>query len=383
VTVRRASSPTVIVLAGALLAALLALAPAADAGKRRVPHGFYGVMWGRTAEDTPAAGQEEQWAVMARTGVESARAVFSWAQAQPSAGTPPSFESTDRLVSLAARHRIRLLPVVIDTPDWARAYPSRTASPPARNIDYTAYLTALVRRYGHGGEFWSQHPELPNRPIREWQIWNEPHLSFQWDADDWPTGYADLLRASYPAIKQTDPGARVVMAALADFAWRHVTKLYEHGIRGYFDLAAINFFTARPRNLTRGVRRFRKALTAGGNRHLPIYMTETTFPASKGRNRRIRRPSWQKAWETSDRGMARRIDQTYRVLAGRRTRLGLDRVYWYTWSSGYRADDIFDYTGLMRYDGSSFTARPALRSYRASAQRYEGCAKTTDGYCRG
>ena len=33
---------------------------------------------------------------MAKSGVESARTVFSWAAAQPVAGQPPSFTETDQ-----------------------------------------------------------------------------------------------------------------------------------------------------------------------------------------------------------------------------------------------------------------------------------------------
>ena len=45
--------------------------------------GFYAVMWDRDATKAPLAEQEAQWALMARSGVESVRTVFSWALAQP------------------------------------------------------------------------------------------------------------------------------------------------------------------------------------------------------------------------------------------------------------------------------------------------------------
>jgi hypothetical protein len=31
----------------------------------------------------------------------------------------------------------------------------------------------LVRRYGYGGEFWSENPGVPYHPIKTWEIWNE------------------------------------------------------------------------------------------------------------------------------------------------------------------------------------------------------------------
>ena len=50
-------------------------------------------------------------------------------------------------------------------------------------------------------------------------------------------------------------------------------------------------------------------------------------------------------------------------------RLGLRRVYWYTWSSGYESGDLFDYTGLIRYRGGTYESMPALRAYARSARR--------------
>ena len=69
-----------ILLAAAL--ALLALASPAEAARRKVPHGFFAVMYDRATTDAPDATQEQQWALMARSGVESVRTVFSWARAQ-------------------------------------------------------------------------------------------------------------------------------------------------------------------------------------------------------------------------------------------------------------------------------------------------------------
>jgi Beta-galactosidase len=162
----------------ALAAALAAAAvPAATAAPRKVPHGFHGVMWDRAARNAPEADLEQQWSLMAQSGVESVRTVFSWARAQPTEGVAPDLSGTDALVSRAARHNIKLLPIVIDTPDWAAKRPG-TGAPPAHVGAYTAFLRTLVLRYGPRGAFWEEHPELPRRPLREWQIWNEPHLDF-------------------------------------------------------------------------------------------------------------------------------------------------------------------------------------------------------------
>jgi hypothetical protein len=370
----------------AIVATLLAAAPAVEAASRRVPQGFYGVMWDRAATAAPDADQTGLWNLMARSGVESVRTEFSWAKAQPEAGRPPSFAATDPVVALAAARHIRLLPIVMATPAWAARDPSRgRASPPARNEDYTAYLAALVRRYGPQGTFWKERPDLPRRPLREWQIWNEPHLDVYWhvqgdDRSAWAPEYVALLRESKRTIKSIDPGATIVLAALADASWKVLTRLYRAGVRGSFDVAAINIFTARPGFVIAATRLVRRVLRREHEPRKPIWVTETTFPAGKGR---VSRPplSWQQNWYTTDRGMAKRLRDLYRLGLRNRRRLRLGRIYWYTWASGYDGqNDLFEYAGLIRY-GSALSPQPALVAYRRSARRAQGCRKTAAGVC--
>jgi hypothetical protein len=366
----------------ALMAALAAaVVPAATAAPRKVPHGFHGVMWDRAARNAPEADLDQQWSLMAQSGVESVRTEFSWARAQPTEGTAPDLSATDALVGRAARHNIKLLPIVLYTPDWAAKRPIHGA-PPAHIGAYTAFLRTLVLRYGPRGSFWDEHPELPRRPLREWQIWNEPHLDFYWNSkgNSWARGYAPLLRASKRAIESVDRGATIVLAAMADFAWRHLDRLNRHRVRRHFDVAALNFFTSRPKNVMKGVRYFRRALARGREKRKPIWITETTWPAAQGR---VSPPSvpWQRSWYTTDEGMAQRVVDLYARAARKRRRFRLHRVYWYTWASSYSDGDLFDYAGLNRYSGGVFEPRPSLQAFTESAQRLQGCVKTPEGAC--
>jgi hypothetical protein len=361
--------PRVLIACAAALAAVFAVVPAAQA---RVPERFFGAMWDREATKAPEAEQDAQWALMAQSGVKTVRTVFWWSRAQPSAGQPFNFTETDAIVALAARHDVKLLPIVMSTPRWAAKVPEY-GSPPERVTDYTAYLRALVARYGPAGSFWDEHPELPRRPQREWQIWNEPHLDFYWSTkgrrrNAWAPEYARLLKASKRAIKGVDAGATIVLAALADFAWNHLDRLNRSRISRYYDVAALNLFTARPRLLIKGVYKFRRALRRGGAGRKPIWVTETTWPAGKDRVP-IPEPVWQRAWYTTDSGMAGRVRSTFKLAARFARRLRIGRIYWYTWSSAYRDGDLFDYTGLVRYRGGEFEPRPALAAYSDVAHR--------------
>jgi hypothetical protein len=371
--------PVIAVIAA--IAALLAAAPLAQ-GARSVPEGFYGVMWDRAVTLAPPGVQDSQWDLMASSGVESVRTVFSWADAQPRRGTPISFVDTDPVVRRAALRNASVLPVVFYAPPWARAYRRRFTSPPKKRNDYVTYLAALVQRYGPDGTFWTENPDLPKRPLREWQIWNEPHLPAYWDAPEkGPYGYAKnyplLLRASYNIVKTADPGAKIVMAGITQKAWEEIEVLYKHHVKKYFDVAAIQIFPQTVKRSVKATKLVRDAMRRRGDGRKPIYLTEITWPASKGRTVGVR---YQR--QETPRGMASKLTQLYRAMARRRRALGVRKVFWYTWAAPYgRGGSIFDYSGLLRYDNGRFEHQPALGAYQRSARKYEGCEKTVTGVC--
>jgi hypothetical protein len=366
----------------AALAALLVAAPAASA--RSVPQGFFGVMYDNGIEKSADHLQDSQWDLMASSGVETVRTVFDWAEAQPGGpGSAFSFARTDGVVRRAALRNVDLLPVVFYAPRWARAYKNRFTSPPRSRSDYVTYLAALVERYGPEGTFWSEHPELPVRPVREWQIWNEPHLPAYWDAPETgPYGYARnyplLLRSSYNIVKSLDPGAKIVLAGITQRAWEEIELLYQHHIKPYFDVAALQIFPQTVKRSVKATTLFRDALRARRDGRKPIYLTEISWPASKGRTQGIK---YQR--QETPAGMALKLGQMYSAMARNRRRLRVTKVFWYTWSSPYgRGGSIFNYAGLQRFDDQSFTAQPALHTYQRAARRLEGCQKTTTGVCQ-
>jgi hypothetical protein len=366
----------------ALVACLLAAAPAA-AAERRVPFGFHGVDYDREGSWGPAGVQDEMWRTMAANGVESARVLFDWSEAQPNPAAAVSFHETDPLVTRAALRGIDLLPVVLYTPRWARVVAREKHSAPRDPKQYTAYLTTLIARYGENGTFWAEHPELPRRPLRTWQIWNEPDMEYQWvPREDWQKQYGTLLREARAAIRAADPGARVVLAGLTNFSWRSLRSLYElGGIRGAFDVVALNAYTRESKNLVEIVRRGRKEMQARGDGKKPIRVTEFGASASEGR---IEVGRDRDHLQTTDRKLAKLVLAAYDALAANRKKLRIEAAYWYTWASSYEADaDIFDFSGLVRYleGADGFSARQALPAYRKSARRYQGCAKAETAAC--
>jgi Glycosyl hydrolase catalytic core len=363
------------VLVRLLTAALAALALAAPAeAARNVPRGFYGAMYDGAVRDASPRVQARAWGRMAANGAESARAAFSWQNAQPAEGIPFDFSAPDRVVEDATEHGIELLPIALDTPFWAR--PRVDAWWTADTDAFAAYMDALVGRYGPDGSFWAEHPDVPERPLRHWQIYNEPGLSKR---------YAPLLKAAHDAVKDADPGAKIVLAGLtgtdAGTPWDVLRYQYRRGgIGGWFDIAALHLYTGNAENVDDGVRLFRRVMKRNGDRRKPLWMTEFGITASKGRTDA---PRAQRTLRTTDKGMAKFLAVAYRNLMRRHERLRLQRAYWYTWASSYeRGGDIFEFAGLNEFADDRLDPKPALGAYRASARRDEGCRKTTRGVCR-
>ena len=359
-------------------------APAAAAAERRVPFGFYGAMWDGPVEGLPFDQQEAHWDRMAESGVESVRTVFSWERAQPQPGGAFGFAYTDLLVEWAAERQMELLPVLDSIPSWARIVPSASPGTPRRVKDFGAFARALVERYGPDGYFWAERPELPRRPLRAWQVLNEPHFrgwrpGASGSTSNWPSRYVRALRAVHRAIESADPGAKVVLAGLSNDSWNHLTRLYRAGARPYFDIVTQHPYVTNARRVIRALRNIRRVMRKHGDKRRRVWITELGWTATRGIL-----PNTLGGIETTDEGMASRLRKSYRVLAKiqrRRPRLK-GRVHFYTWASSYTGGAHFNYSGLLRLrPGEEPTPMPALAAYIASARRDQGCVKTALGVC--
>src|SRR3712207_445685 len=103
------------------LIVLMIAAPDAPA-RRTVPFGFFGTVFGvSSAISDPVL--EQQFTLMARSGVESVRLSVSWAGLERAQGVY-DWTASDRLVRVAARRRLQILANVLNTPAWASERPT-------------------------------------------------------------------------------------------------------------------------------------------------------------------------------------------------------------------------------------------------------------------
>jgi hypothetical protein len=180
--------------------------------------------------------------------------------------------------------------------------------------------------------------------------------------------YARLLNAAYAAIKASDPGATVVMAGLANFSWRDLSRLFRKGgTKLRFDVGAVHPFSGRPTNSVKIVRLNRAVLDRNGARSKPIWLTELTWSSAKGKKKQL-----TKDWETTEAGQARRLREAYRLFVRARHALRLQRIYWYTWVTVDRnSPNSFDYSGLRTLLPSGRVVdKPAAKAFRQVVRRY-------------
>ena len=353
-------------------AASTASPPVAISPVPKVPSSFVGVN-----VDGPLAGGQpnlpQAMSTMVGTGVASVRVAFNWAAAQPTEGGPYDFSATDMIVGDAAQEGLTVLPAVLYTPYWdARPNPAGTIAIPQDDAPYAAYLSALVGRYGPSGSYWAENPSLPKRPIREWQIWNEPNFTYYWPTRPFAPSYMALVKAAHTAIKRADPGAQVVLAGMPNDAWNYLQKIYNvpHA-RRYFEVVAVHPYTVIPSNVIVFVQKMRAVMKRNGDAGKPIIITEMGWNSSVGHT-----PSDNYCCQSTAARQAAKVTAVLPLLARDRTALKLQAFYYYTWASqGIDGGPSVGWAGIFQITGSQLVPRPLYAAFKAGVLAIEHCRR--------
>lgn len=231
---------------------------------------------------------------LAAANIRTVRIPMSW----PHISTGPrkyNWLNFDGSVIHAAAAGITVLPTLRGTPDFLSSNDSR---PPLdssqQRVLWQHFVRSAVERYGPNGEFWDFvrncppvpghcRPDLPYRPFRTWQVWNEPNLGRYWQPSPLPERYADLVRLSSESLKSVDPGAEVITGGLMtggrgaknsvpqnDF----LAALYRGGAAPYFDGVSLHPYRRKPRQVLSRVRKARALMQVYGDSASPIWITE-------------------------------------------------------------------------------------------------------------
>lgn len=124
-----------------------------------------------------------------------------------------SGSNTDAVVELTAAAHLRLYPMMgLPRSQGAAADASAMAS----------FVASFAQRYGPGGTFWTQHPELPYLPVESYEIGNEPDITPTAPFDETslhyadPAAYAQVYQAARAALHGVDPSGQAVVGGMLD-----------------------------------------------------------------------------------------------------------------------------------------------------------------------
>jgi len=352
---------TTILLLG-LLAALIA--PATAQG---LPRDFFGI--------APQTHLTEADASYMRAGrIGSVRWPFDWGSIQPTPNGGYQWGAIDEVVAVAARAGLRVFPFLYSSPRWLTRKPTTMPIDGARARGaWAAFVTAAVKRYGPGGEFWAERapgvvqyvPAISTPlPIRTWQVWNEANF-FYFAYPVSPSRYARLLKLTQPAVKAADPRAKVILSGLfgdpdergkrgmdaADF----LDALYHSpGIKSRFDAVALHPYAFHVEDLEALTEEMRAVVRENHDEGAGFYITEMGW-GSQNDSKIV-------AFEQGIRGQARELRGAYRYLIDNRRRLNLKGAYWFSWKDIPGACNFCDSVGLFRA-GQRFKAKPAWRAF--------------------
>jgi polysaccharide biosynthesis protein PslG len=166
-----------------------------------------------------------------RAGFDTVVEVFSWRDIEPTRGQF-HWQRSDEVVQGAAYYGLDLVVRLDQHPIWASPVTTAVNAPPEELADYTDFVRRVAERY----------QDL----ILGYIIWNEPNLAIDWGGElPDPAGYTEMLKAAYQAIKEADPAALVVSAALAPTNEQSpnalddrifLRQMYDAGAGPYFDV---------------------------------------------------------------------------------------------------------------------------------------------------
>jgi hypothetical protein len=182
-------------------------------------------------QDQKIVGQSLAW--LQDLGVGWVRLPLYWNEIEPQQGKR-NWAEVDRAITTLNEAGIKIMLNAIHCPVWAAVDPKNPGLP--RNpADFADFMREATARY--------------KGKVVAYEIWNEPNLAREGGKPIKAGNYVELLKASYPVIKKTDPSVLVLTAGLTptgvnnpDFAVDDVAYLdqfykYNGGeAKKYFDV---------------------------------------------------------------------------------------------------------------------------------------------------
>jgi hypothetical protein len=233
---------------------------------------------------------------MSAAGLSWARIVFDQAVEQRLQGET-NWSIPDRVVGTLAAHGVRTEALFVGTAGWAATLPAALScgefAYPADISAWSRFVGAAVERYGRGGTFWAEHPEITALPIETWEVGNEENLRMFWCPEADPRQYAEVYRASRLAAHSADDDAHVIVGGLApafagtrpagdlgvaDFLKRMIDA--EPALAHQIPAVAIHLYAPTAELVLLELRLYRQALAEAGLGRTPMIVNEIGWHTS-------------------------------------------------------------------------------------------------------
>ena len=260
--------------------------------------------------------------VLQWSGIETAKGVYNW-------------QSSDQVLGALAVAGLDPLVTVYGTPPVYASDPNQAPTNDEETFDAWAdFVGAAASRYGSQGDFWplftGANPGTDARPIREWEIWNEPNSSTFWSPTPDPAAYADLLKRSSKVIRKEDPAAEIMSAGMfatpqsdgAIVSYDFIESLYDiSGVDDAIDIVGLHPYGPDEKAVVDQVETTRETIEGAGS-DAPMWATEIGWGSNpRSGNDLSKTPEEQ----------AELLGDTFGELNDSREDLGLEGVVWYTW----------------------------------------------------
>jgi GH35 family endo-1,4-beta-xylanase len=322
---------------------------------------FTGVVASDVYFGSPAY-QNKQFTAMQAAHVGIIRQTVDWGVFEISPGSY-DFTNFDKFVTSAARHNIRVLPILFNPPKFERpAGASKKYTPfPKDEAAFAKFATIVAGRYGVGGGFWKDRTDVPILPFTSYQIWNEPNLPVYSGGHPSASAYVAMLKAIGPAIKAVDPNANIVTAGLPDSrlskpnVFKYIQQMYSAGAKGTFDTLGVNPYAPTAKSLISKLKKIRGIMAKNGDAGAKLWVTELGWSDVGPKA----------AFRAGKKGQAKRITQAVAALKKNTTALNLRGFFYFAWKDGavYKGGKDFWglHTGLLNKKGK---AKPAYAAFK-------------------
>ena len=245
----------------------------------------------------------------AEVGTTVSRVGVGWRWAEPRKGHYDLKAFDDQYRELLARG-IRPLWFPTFAPDWATetgkpcdATKKLCHFPPGRAhiADYASFVAMLARRYPKSAGI---------------EVWNEPNQKFFWQPYPDPVLYADMLKATYRAVKAVNPSMPVVNGGLADNTSYdygippkpYAEAMYANGLKSYMDGFAFHPYPHLTGLFDQTVADMRAVRHAAGDDAKPFWITESGWTTTGHLS------GWPASWILTEAQQATSLVALYRRI---------------------------------------------------------------------